>query len=256
MKDVFDLSGKTALITGGATGLGREFALAMINRGAKVILAARRKEKLVETVAELQQLGGDASWVCMDVADSASVDAAFKEIAAMGVPDIVVNNAGVVSHPNLLELSEEQWDQIVSINLKGAWLVARAAVKAMLEADKKSGSVINISSILSVAAQKGTGPYAASKAGLSQLTRTMALEWARYGIRVNALAPGYFASDLADDYLESEIGRAMLKRIPQRRLGVGADLHGPLLLLASDSSAYMTGTVITVDGGHSMPMIN
>ena len=256
MKDVFDLSGKTALITGGATGLGKEFASALVGKGAKVILAARRKEKLVETATALQQLGGQASWVCMDVADSGSVDAAFAEIREMGVPDIVVNNAGVVSHPSLLELSEETWDQVVDINLKGAWLVARAAVKAIVEAERKSASIINISSILSVSAQKGTGPYAASKAGLTHLTRTMALEWARYGIRVNSIAPGYFASDLADDYLNSEIGQAMVKRIPQRRLGSGEDLHGPLLLLASDSSAYMTGSVITVDGGHSMPMIN
>ncbi|WP_317931973.1 SDR family oxidoreductase [Halioxenophilus sp. WMMB6] len=256
MKDIFDLTGKVALVTGGGTGLGREFAVALCNRGARVILAARRKEKLQDTVDYLTEQGWQATSVCMDVCDPASVEQAFADTAAFGVPDIIVNNAGILAEPNLLDLEADEWDQVMATNLKGAWLVAKAGVQAMIKADKKGGSIINIASIMSVCAQKGTGPYAASKAGLVQLTKTMALEWARFGVRVNSIAPGYYSSDMADEYLATELGKAMLRRIPMRRLGDGIDLHGPLLLLASDASAYMTGSVITADGGHSMPMTN
>lgn len=256
MKDIFDLTGKTALITGGGSGLGREFAFTLCSRGARVILAARRKEKLQDTVNELAQQGWEAASVCMDVADSQSVKDAFQEISGIGVPDIVVNNAGIIAEPNLIDLEEDEWDRVLDTNLKGAWLVAREAVKAIVAAGKTGGSVINIASILSVCAQKGTGPYAASKAGLVQMTRTMALEWARFGVRVNAIAPGYFGSDMADEYLATDHGKAMLKRIPLRRLGDGADLRAPILMLAGEGSAYMTGSVITVDGGHSMPSVN
>lgn len=250
---LFDLTGKTALVTGGGTGLGRHFATELARAGARVVLCARRVEKIQACAEEINSGGGIAEYYPMDVTDVESVKAALKEASRSGVVSIVVNNAGINSETMMLDTTEEEWDGVMATNLKGAWLVAREAVALMSEAGS-GGSIINIASILGMAAQKGTGPYSASKAALLHLTRNMALEWAKYGVRANAIAPGYFTSDMADSFLASDLGAAMLKRIPQRRLGDHKDLSGPILLLASDASAYMTGTVITVDGGHSMPM--
>lgn len=250
--DLFDLHGKHALVTGGGTGLGRAFALQLSSAGARVTLAGRRMQPLEETAAAIHARGGAASALRLDVSDAASVTAAF---AALQAPvDIVVNNAGFAADNMLLALSEEDWDAVFDANVKGSWLVAREAARLMIAQGIK-GSVINIASVLGTAVQKGTAPYSAAKAGLIHLTRSMALEWARYGIRVNAIAPGYYYTDMAAEYLDSDSGRAMVKRIPQRRLGDPADLGGALLLLASDASAYMTGSVVTVDGGLSLAVI-
>jgi NAD(P)-dependent dehydrogenase (short-subunit alcohol dehydrogenase family) len=186
------------------------------------------------------------------VSESASVAAAFAALTAPA--DILVNNAGFAADAMLLDLPEDDWDAVFDANLKGAWLVARAASRVMIAAGLK-GSIINIASVLGSAVQKGTAPYAAAKAGLIHLTRGMALEWARHGVRVNAIAPGYYYTDMAAGYLDSDSGRAMVKRIPQRRLGDPAELGGALLLLASEASAYMTGSVVTVDGGLSLAVI-
>jgi NAD(P)-dependent dehydrogenase (short-subunit alcohol dehydrogenase family) len=250
--ELFDLRGKHAFVTGGGSGLGRAFALQLSSAGAMVTLAGRRMQPLEETATAIHALGGTAHALRLDVSDSASVTAAF---AALQAPvDIVVNNAGFAADNMLLALSEEDWDTVFDANLKGAWLVAREAARLMIAQETK-GSVINIASVLGSAVQKGTAPYAAAKAGLIHLTRSMALEWARYGIRVNAIAPGYYYTDMAAGYLDSDSGRAMVKRIPQRRLGDPAELGGALLLLASDASAYMTGSVVTVDGGLSLAVI-
>ncbi len=250
--DLFDLHGKRALVTGGGTGLGRGFALQLASAGASVTLAGRRMQPLEETADAIRARGGAASALRLDVSDAASVTAAF---AALQAPvDIVVNNAGFAADNMLLALSEEDWDAVFAANVKGSWLVAREAARLMIAQGIK-GSVINIASVLGSAVQKGTAPYSAAKAGLIHLTRSMALEWARYGIRVNAIAPGYFYTDMAAEYLDSDSGQAMVKRIPQRRLGEPADLGGALLLLASDASAYMTGSVVTVDGGLSLAVI-
>lgn len=252
--NLFDLSGRTALITGGGTGLGRQFARVLAGAGASVVLCARRVDKLEETAGEIRDNGGKALCVPMDITNAGQIAAGFDAAQDLGTVSILVNNAGTVAEPTLLELDESEWDSVLDTNLKGAWLVAREATRRMIDAGTK-GSVINIASILGSAVQKGTGPYAASKAALIHMTRVMALEWARYGVRVNAIAPGYFATDLAADFLETDFAQNMIKRIPQRRLGDPADLSGPILLLASDASAYMTGTTITVDGGHSMAVI-
>lgn len=250
--DLFDLRGRHALITGGGTGLGKAFAMQLSAAGATVTLAGRRMPPLEETAAAIHALGGRAHALRLDVSDSASVTAAF---AALPSPvDIVVNNAGAAADNMLLDLSEDDWDAVFDANLKGSWLVAREAVRLMIAQGIK-GTVINIASVLGSAVQKGTAPYSAAKAGLIHLTRGMALEWARYGIRVNAIAPGYYYTDMAAEYLDSDSGRAMVKRIPQRRLGDPADLGGTLLLLASDASAYMTGSVVTVDGGLSLAVV-
>lgn len=251
---IFDVNDRVALITGGGTGLGKHFATVLAKAGATVVLCARRADKLQQAVDQIEMAGGKAFCYSMDVTDAASISEAFNQAQTHGVVDILVNNAGTVAQPSLLELDELTWDSVQNTNLKGAWLVAKEAVTRMIE-HQTSGTVINIASILGVAVQKATGPYAASKAALLHLTKNMALEWARYGIRVNSIAPGYYATDLAEEFLETPKGQAMLKGIPQRRLGDVKDLSGAILLLASDASAYMTGTCITVDGGHSMSQI-
>jgi len=248
LEAVFDLSGRTALVTGAGTGLGRGFAQTLARAGAAVVLAGRRREPLESCAREIESAGGVAHWVQMDVASAESVANAFGQI---GPIDVLVNNAGVAGVGALLELTEESWDGVLNINLKGAWLVARAAARGMMERGG-SGSIVNVASVLGTAVQKGTGSYPAAKAALLHLTRQMALEWAKYGVRVNAIAPGYFASELSGGYLASEGGKAMIKRMPLRRVGEPGELDGALLLLASGASRYMTGSVVTVDGGMSV----
>lgn len=244
----FDLSGKVALVTGASGGLGLHFAQTLAAAGAKVALAARRKEQLEANVATIG--GENAMAVAMDVTDPASIERGVAEIAQrLGPASIVVNNSGVTATRSALDLDAGEWDKIMDTNLKGAWLVARAAAKPLIEA-KLAGSIINIASILGFRVAGHVAPYAASKAGLVQLTQALALEWARYRIRVNAIAPGYIETDLNRDFFASDVGKAMVARIPQRRLGRVEDLDGALLLLASDASAYMTGSSIVVDGGH------
>jgi NAD(P)-dependent dehydrogenase (short-subunit alcohol dehydrogenase family) len=250
--ELFDLTGRTALVTGGGTGLGRRFALTLAHAGADVVLAARRREPLEETAVEIRGLGRQARCVSLDVADAARVATAFTD--EIGAVDIVVNNAGAAGPGTLLDLDEATWDRVMDVNAKGAWLVARAAVRGMIER-KSGGSIVNVASVLGLAVQKWTANYPASKAALVHLTRAMAVDWARYGIRVNALLPGYFATEMSAAYLESDAGQAMLKRMPMRRLGDAAELDGALLLLASDASRYMTGSTICVDGGLSILQI-
>ncbi|OCC23341.1 2-deoxy-D-gluconate 3-dehydrogenase [Croceicoccus estronivorus] len=243
----FDLAGRIALVTGASSaGFGAHFAKVLAEAGAEIIVAARRLNLLEQVIGDIEARGGKAHAVVMDVTDSASVNAAFEEF---GVPDIVVNNAGVARSATALEQSDSDFDLVMNTNLKGVWNVSTAAAKAMVAAER-GGSVINIASITGIRNAGGITPYAVSKAGVIQMTKQLGLEWARYGIRVNALAPGYFTTDLNREFFETGSGQAMLKRIPQRRMGDLSDLDGPLLLLASDASRYMTGSIITVDGGH------
>lgn len=246
----FDLAGQTALVTGASGGLGRHFAQTLARAGAKVVLAARRLDKLRAVAAQIQSEGGQALPVGMNVLEAESVSAAFTAAAEkVGPITVVVNNAGVVSADPALEVKERDWDRIVDTNLKGAWLVAQEAARRLVEA-RIGGSIINIASVLAFRVAGHTALYAASKAGLMHLTRALALEWARHDIRVNAIAPGYIETDLNREFFASPPGQAMIKHIPQRRLGKPEDLDGALLLLASDASRYMTGSAIIVDGGH------
>jgi NAD(P)-dependent dehydrogenase (short-subunit alcohol dehydrogenase family) len=244
------LAGHCALITGASAGLGAHFAQVLADAGAQVWLAARRTDRLQAIEAGLRERDASARSVALDVTRGDSVAAAFDAMAAAGVlPDIVINNAGVGSGTPALETSESDWDQVVDTNLKGAWLVATEAARRLVAA-RRGGSIINIASILGERVGAFVAPYAASKAGLVHLTKALALEWARYDIRVNALCPGYIATDINRDFLDSEAGDRMRKRIPQRRFGEARDLDGPLLLLASDAGRFMTGTAIASDGGH------
>jgi len=244
-KSSFELHGKTALVTGASAGLGSHFARILGAAGAKVMLAARRADALASHVEEMTKAGFDAEAMPLDVADPACI-AAFNGLRSV---DILVNNAGIVREGAALEQNESDWDAVIDTNLKGMFLLAQAAAKGMKERGT-GGSIINIASILGLRQAGGVLPYAVSKAGVVQMTKVLALEWARYGIRVNAIAPGYFNTDLNSDLWETDLGKAMLKRVPQRRLGQLEDLDGPLLLLASDAGAYMTGSIIVVDGGH------
>ena len=250
MYSSFDLTGKTALITGASSGIGNHFSKTFASAGANVVLAARRTDHLKETAAEIGSTGGNADWARLDVTSRASVEAAFaKSIERFGRIDIVVNNAGIASASYALDVSEFDWDRVIDTNLKGAWLVAQRAGRHMAE-DQKGGSVINIVSILGRRVMGGVAPYAAAKAALDHLTRVLAYEWARYAIRVNAIAPGYIITDINRDYLNSPMGQKAIRKIPQRRFGQPQDLDGAVLLLASDASSYMTGSTIVVDGGH------
>ncbi len=244
------LAGKVALVTGASSGLGRHFAGVLAQAGATVVLAARRVDRLDDRVAEIRATGAAAHAVALDVTDPASVVAAFDAIAATaGMPDILVNNAGIAETKAALDITPAEWSRVIDTNLTGCFTVAAEAARRMKQGGG-GGSIVNIASILGLRVGGMVAPYCASKAGLIQLTKALALEWARDGIRVNALAPGYVETDLNRAFFASDAGQKMLKRIPQRRLGQVSDLDGPLLLLCSDASAYMTGTVIAVDGGH------
>jgi NAD(P)-dependent dehydrogenase (short-subunit alcohol dehydrogenase family) len=188
--------------------------------------------------------------VALDVTDPASVEAAVRHATELaGPPDILVNNAGVADTKASLELTEADWRRVLDTNLDGAWRMAQAAAKAMVAA-KRPGSIVNIASILGLRQATHLLAYAAAKAALVQVTKSLALEWARHGIRVNAIAPGYVITEMNRDFFASESGQAVAKRIPQRRVGSPRDLEGALLLLASDAGTYMTGSVVVVDGGH------
>ena len=245
----FDLAGRSAIVTGAGTGLGRHFALTLARAGARVALAGRHIERLTALAEEIEGFDGRAIPLLLDIRDPASVQ---KTVAAaeteLGPIGILVNNAGVTVWKPVLEQSEAEWDVVVDTNLKWSWLMAQETARHMVRLGH-GGSIINIASVLGLKPEKQVIGYAASKAGLVHLTRALALELARYKIRVNAICPGYFPSQMTEGFLSGPIGEGLIARIPQRRLGAHADLEGPLLLLASDAGAYMTGAVLVVDGG-------
>jgi len=247
---MFEVDDQHVLVTGGSSGFGRHFARVLASRGARVTLAARRAEALASAVAEIAASGGKAQSVVLDVTRADQIDDVMKQAEArFGPIRAVVNNAGVTATRPALDQDERAWDSVIDTNLKGVWLIAQAAARRMID-NKTKGSIVNIASILGLRVAGAVAPYAISKAGVIQMTKALALEWARHGIRVNALAPGYFATELNDDFFANESGQALIKRVPQRRLGQLSELDGPLLLLISDAGSFMTGSVVTVDGGH------
>lgn len=245
MARLFDLTGKRALVTGASGGLGRHFALVLARAGADVTVAARRTDALAQTCTLMGAEGLQGRALTMDVTDAASVAAAFAGDAF----DIVINNAGVAHDGTALDMELPDWSRVIDTNLTGVFVVAQAAAKSLIAAGR-GGSIVNVASITGLRVAGNLAAYATAKAGVVQLSRALALEWARYGIRVNALCPGYIETDLNRAFFATGAGATLTRRIPQRRLGRMDDLDGPLLLLASDAGRYMTGTELVVDGGH------
>lgn len=245
------LEGKVALISGASSGLGEHFARVFARAGAAVVVGARRIDRLETLVAAVAEEGGCALAVRMDVTDRASVKAAFDAAEkAFGTPDVVVCNAGATGGQPFLEMTEAIWDHVTSVNIKGVWNVGQECAQRLVAAGK-AGSIINISSIIAERSFPWLSHYGASKAAVNQLTRTMAQELAPHGIRVNAVAPGYFCTEMTADYYETEAGRQDVASLPIGRLGEYHELDGQVLLLASDASSYMSGGIYNVDAGHS-----
>jgi len=253
LPNAFSLSGETALVTGASSGLGEHFAGVLAAAGAKVVIAARRVDRLEALAARIGASGGRVAPVALDVTDPASVKSCFDDAEKLlGPITICINNAGVTDPAFITRMTEKQWRSVLDVNLDGVFRIGQEAARRMVAA-KTGGSIVNIASIVGLGAIKTLGAYAASKAGVIALTRTMALELARDGIRVNALAPGYISTELNDSFWETDAGKRMIAHIPMRRLGNVAELDGPLLLLASKAGSFMTGSVLTVDGGHLLP---
>ena len=243
------LAGKTALVTGASSGLGAHFAKTLAAAGANVVLAARRVERLEALADDIRQAGGTAEAVRLDVTSTEGVASAFDSAeAAFGTTTIVINNAGIPSSSRFVEMPEEEWRSVLDVNLDGVFRVGQEAAKRMTAASS-GGSIINISSVLGMMVLNRLSAYAVAKAAVIQLTKAMALEVVRDGIRVNALAPGYIYTEMNDDFLSSNSGQKLLSKVPMARAGDAGELDGPLLLLASDLGSYMTGSIVAVDGG-------
>ncbi|MCR9269558.1 MAG: glucose 1-dehydrogenase [Hyphomonadaceae bacterium] len=251
MSDRFDLTGRVALVTGASSGLGRHFAKVLSAAGAKVVLAARRVDRLEALASEIEAAGGEALAVAMDVTKADAIQAGLDAtIERFGGPaDVIVNNSGLSREDWFTGMSEEDFDLVMDTNTKGVWLVARTFAGALVKAGKP-GSMINIASVAGKRVGYTMAAYCASKAACEHMTRAMAIEMARYGVRVNAIAPGYFETEINDTFLASDEGQKMRKRIPMRRFGEHEELSGPMLLLASEAGSFMTGATIVVDGGH------
>ena len=246
---LFDLSGAVALVTGASSGLGRRFARVLAENGASVVLVARRKERLEALAAEIEAAGGRALPVAADVASRAEIAQAFDAAQAeFGPVTVLINNAGVAKPQSFLGMREETWRQTLDINLDAVVTIAQEAARRMVASG--GGAIVNIASILSFGVQKGNLAYAVSKAAVLQATRAMALELAPKGVRVNAIAPGFFSTEINAGYLASPQGEAMTRAIPMGRFGQEGELDGALLLLASRAGSFITGATIVVDGGH------
>ena len=246
----YRLDGQVALITGASRGLGRHFARTLSRAGAKVAACGRSKDLLQELIEEITADGGSAWSFRLDVTDSANVAATVKSVTEnLGPINILVNNAGIAIIKPALDVDEADWDTVIDTNLKGVWLVGHAVARAMVE-NGNGGKIINIASVASTTVLGRASSYCASKAGVTQLTRALAVEWARHGIQVNAIAPGYIQTDMNREFFESPLGHKVVERIPQRKIGTPGDLDGALMLLASNASRFMTGSIILVDGGH------
>jgi 3-oxoacyl-[acyl-carrier protein] reductase len=247
--ELFDLTGRVALVTGASSGLGVRFAEVLAGAGAAVALVARRTDRLAAVKERIEAAGGRAVAIGADVLDRTAMARAFAEAEqAFGTVTILVNNAGVAHAHRAVDLPEEEWRRILGTNLDAVFFCAQEAARRMLAAGK-SGAIVNIASVLGLSVSKGTVAYAVAKAGVIQLTKTLALELAYRGVRVNAIAPGWIVTDLNRDYLLSEQGAAIKREIPVGRFGEERDLDGALLLLVSDAGRFIAGTTIVVDGG-------
>ena len=252
MTSEFDVSGKVAMVTGASSGFGVHFAKILAARGAKVVVAARRVDRLESLVSEINAAGGEAVAVAMDVTSADSIEAAFNQgEAAFGTITLVANNAGVAEVRSALKIDESSWDHMMDTNLKGVWLVAQQAAKRMISAGV-GGAIVNTASILGLRVSFGQSSYSVSKAAVIQLTKALAVEWAGKGVRVNALCPGYFLTEMTEAAFASPESQKYLSSSPARRAGEMDEMTGPFLLLASDAGSYLHGVALPVDGGQSI----
>ena len=247
--DMFDLKGRVALVTGASSGLGVQFSRALADNGAAIALVARRADRLKSLMAEIEGKGGKAVAIEADVTDRAAMARAFDAAEkAFGTVTVLVNNAGIAHGGRAVDMPAEEWRKVLSTNLDAVFFWAQEAARRMLAA-KKQGAIVNIASVLGLMVAKGAVAYAAAKAGVVQVTKALAVELAFKGVRVNAIAPGWFVTEMNDDYLASEAGEKIKREIPMGRFGKEGELNGALLLLASDAGSYITGATIVVDGG-------
>jgi len=252
--ELFDLRGRVALVTGASSGLGTRFAEVLAENGADVALVARRTDRLAAVKARIEAAGGRAIAIGADVVDRTAMTHAFDEVEkAFGTVTLLVNNAGVAHAGRAVELSAEEWRRVVSTDLDAVFFWAQEAARRMLAAGKH-GAIVNIASVLGFGVAKGTAAYATAKAGVVQLTRALALELGFKGVRVNAIAPGWFVTEINRDFLLSERGAALTREIPVGRFGEDGDLDGVLLLLASNAGRYITGATYVVDGGQMVAL--
>jgi gluconate 5-dehydrogenase len=245
LNGLFSLADKRALVTGASRGLGLAFSKALASAGAHVVLAGRSEASLLEAAEALRADGADVSHVVLDVTDTTSVDDAVREAGAI---DILVNNAGIQHRGPLEQFTDDDWRRLMSTNVDGVFRTSRAVVKGMIARGR--GAIINVSSVQSLLARASIGPYAASKGAIGMLTKSMAGEWGHYGVRVNAIAPGYFNTDLnAALVADADFSKWLSARTPMRRWGGVEELAGALVFLASDAASFVTGQTLFVDGG-------
>ena len=247
---LFSMKHKVVLITGASSGLGRHFAITLAKAGADVVLAARRTDKLLDLANEIEAMGQKALAVTLDVTEPQSIlEGVAEAVKSMGQIHVLINSAGNPPfRKNVLEYTELEWDALIDTNLKGTWLVSQTVAKQMIT-QNQGGAIINISSIMAVHTRPNALVYSVAKAGVSQMTRALALDLATHKIRVNAIAPGWFVTDFNRDFLATPVGQDIIQRTPLGRTGMLQELEGPLLLLASDASGFMTGSILAVDGG-------
>lgn len=250
MAEEFSMQGKVALVTGASSGFGAHFCRQLAARGAAVVACARRVERLQALVAEIEAAGGRAIAVAMDVTDRSSIEAGFDAAEQrFGTVTVIANNAGVAQTKAALEIDEADWDYVMDANLKAVFAVAQSGARRMVAA-AVAGSIVNVASILGLAVGPGLSSYAISKAGVVQLTKALALEFGRANIRVNALCPGYFVTEMNQAFFASEKGQAYIKTTPARRTGEMDEMTAPFMLLASDAGSFINGVALPVDGGH------
>lgn len=249
-----NFEGKIAMVTGASSGLGARFAKALAGAGAQVVLASRRVERLKELRAEIEADGGAAHVVRLDVTDLGSIKAAIAHAETEAGPiDILVNNSGVSSTQRLLDVGEDDYNYIMDTNLRGAFFMAQQTARRMIARAKgdprKQHRIVNIASVAGLRVLPRIGVYCMSKAGVVQMTKAMAVEWGKYGINVNAICPGFIATDSNEDYFDTEPGRKLIEMLPRKRPGKPEDLDGLLLLLAAEEAHFINGAIITADDG-------
>ncbi len=257
MATSFDLTGRTALVTGASSGLGARFARLLADNGAQVVLASRRVERLKELRAEIEAAGGQAHVVALDVTDNSGIEAAVAQAETMGGPvDILVNNSGVSTTQRLVDVTPQDYDFVFSTNTRGAFFVAQAVARRMIararDEPQRHARIINVASMAGLRALAQIGIYSMSKAAVIHMTRSMALEWGRYNININAVCPGYIETELNAQHWQTEAGQKLIRMLPRRRIGTPEHLDGVMLLLASDQSDFINGAIIAADDGFAL----